>query len=485
MRVALVRYHDYCTNTRQLASMQKRAGVLPHLGLAYIHSALKKAGHTVMSVDAPPLHLDEEGLRRRLLEFMPDLVGVTTTTPGFPGALEACRVAKGVGAKVIIGGPHTEVFAKENLVHDCIDYVGVGEGATIMVELADRLGGVSRPKPAENVKSSSLPILDRHAPATHGTIQGLVTRDSDGGIAPMVNLETLGWPERESMPMYSYHSIIAAYPFTTMISSRGCPFQCSFCFKQSVDKKSIFRSPEDVVGEMIYLRERWGIREIMFYDDIFTMKRSRVFEICDLILRKNLRIRWEAPTRVDLVDQELLNTMARAGCVRLRFGIESGSEELLKMMKKESDIGVIRDAVAQAKRANISTFGYFIVGYLGETVEQYNQTVDLAMQLPLDYATFYTATPLPGTKLHAQAVERGLVPADYWLRYVQGSTSERLSFLVPNAEERARKAYRKFYFRRAKVGTLIKHMATPKRFWAVTSGLSSLLRSNTNKVRDM
>jgi len=482
MRVALVRYHDYCTNTRQLASMQKRAGVLPHLGLAYIHSALKRAGHVVTSIDAPPLKLYEEGLRKRLIEFKPAIVGVTTTTPGFPGALEACRIAKSVGAKVIIGGPHTEVFAKENLVHDCIDYVGVGEGATIMVELADQLQGVSHSKPAP--RSSSLPVLSHHA-ATQGTIQGLVTRDSDGGIAPMVNLETLGWPERESMPMYRYHSIIAAYPFTTMISSRGCPFQCSFCFKQSVDKKSIFRSPEDVVGEMIYLREHWGIREIMFYDDIFTMKRSRVFEICELILKKNLRIRWEAPTRVDLVDRELLLAMSRAGCVRLRFGIESGSEELLKMMKKESDIGVIRDAIVQAKKANISTFGYFIVGYLGESVEQFNETLDLATRLPLDYATFYTATPLPGTKLHAEAVERGLVPADYWLRYVQGTTSERLSFLVPDAEERARKAYRSFYFRREKIGTLLTHMATPKRFWAVTAGLGSLLRSNTNKVRDM
>lgn len=301
----------------------------------------------------------------------------------------------------------------------------------------------------------------------------------------MVNLESLGWPERESMPMYRYHSIIAAYPFTTMISSRGCPFQCSFCFKQDVDKKSIFRSPEDVVGEMIYLKERWRIREIMFYDDIFTMKRSRVFEICDLIRRKGLKIRWEAPTRVDLVDPEMLKAMAAAGCVRLRFGIESGDSDILELMKKESDLGVIEDAVRSTKQAGISTFGYFIVGYLGETREQYRRTVDLAKRMPLDYATFYSATPLPGTRLHTEAVKSGIIPSDYWLRYVQGATTDRVGFLVPDAEQRARGAYRSFYFRPARAGMIAARLASPRRFWTVASGLASLLRSDSNKVRDM
>lgn len=416
--------------------MQKRAGVLPHLGLAYIHTALRKAGHAVVTIDAPPLRLDRQGLERELLAHRPDLVGVTATTPGFHGALEACQIAKSLGARVIIGGPHTEVFAKENLVHECIDYVGVGEGATIMVDLANSLEGSSGDR--RTAPGNPLRVLPNSSGSSIVT-RGLVTRDADGGSAAMLNLEELGWPERDTMPMYRYHSIVAAYPFTTMISSRGCPFQCSFCFKQSVDKKSMFRSPEDVVGEMAYLKRRWNIREIMFYDDIFTMKRSRVFEICDLICKNGLKIRWEAPTRVDLVDPEMLGAMARAGCVRLRFGIESGAEDILKLMKKESNLAVIESAVRSAKEAGIDTFGYFIVGYIGETLEQFNKTVDLATRLPLDYATFYTATPLPGTTLHAEAVSQGLIPSDYWRRYVQGATTERLSFLVPDAEARAGK----------------------------------------------
>lgn len=222
LRIALVRHHDLCLNTRQITQIQKRAGVLPHLGLGYIHTALKSAGfHNVIQVDTPALGLDSEGLRKLLADFAPDLVGVSTTTPGLPGAVEACQAAKSTGAKVILGGPHTEVYAHENLFHEAIDYVGVGEGITIMPELAEALEQGDKPE----------------------GIRGLVTREHDGGAAPMVNLEEVGWPSREGLPMNSYYSIMAPRPFATMISSRGCPFKCSFCFKQAVDKKSMYRSP--------------------------------------------------------------------------------------------------------------------------------------------------------------------------------------------------------------------------------------------------
>lgn len=463
LRIALVRHHDLCLNTRQIGQIQRRAGVLPHLGLGYIHTALKQAGfHKVVQIDTPALGLDGEGLRRVLVDFKPDLVGISTTTPGLPGAIEASRAAKSTGAKVILGGPHTEVYAAENLHHESIDYVGVGEGITIMVELAEAL---------------------EHGENPDG-IRGLVSRTFDGGAAPMVNLEDVGWPERQGLPMERYFSIMAPRPFATMISSRGCPFKCSFCFKQAVDRKSMYRSPADVVGEMTELRDRYGIREIMFYDDVFTLHRGRVYEICELINSTGLRVRWEAPTRVDLVPDRLLEAMAGAGCVRLRFGIEHGDPEILARMRKESDIAKIEKAVTSAAGAGIKGFGYFIVGWLGETRQQLQQTVDLACRLPLDYASFYTATPLPGTPLHAECVAEGAIPADYWDRFVRGEFDRRLNYLVPDAEARARYAYRSFFLRWDMARPLLSHVAQTGQWRNTASGLMSLAKSDSNTDRD-
>jgi radical SAM superfamily enzyme YgiQ (UPF0313 family) len=461
-RIALVRNHDLCLNSRQIRLIQKRAGVLPHLGLSYIQTALEREGFHVTHVDAPAEGLDAAGLRLRLQALRPHLVGVTTTTPGLPGALEACRIAKEVGAKVILGGSHTEVYSRENLYHDSIDYVGVGEGITIMPALAAALAAGEEPGPTP----------------------GLVTREHDGGPASMLNLGDVGWPRREGMPMDRYFSIMAPRPFATMISSRGCPFKCAFCFKQAVDKKSMFRDAEDVVSEMEYLVRRWGVREIMFYDDVFTMHRKRVFEICELIRKKGLKVRWEAPTRVDLVREDLLKEMKGAGCVRLRFGIEHGDPEILERMNKESDVGKIHAAVNAAHRVGINSFGYFIVGWLEETREQFQRTVDLACKLPLDYASFYTATPLPGTPLHRDAVAKGVTAPDYWDNFIKGDFTRRIGYLVPDAERRSREAYRSFYFRREMIRPILGHMISTRQVSNVVSGLLSLAKSDSNTERD-
>jgi radical SAM superfamily enzyme YgiQ (UPF0313 family) len=277
---------------------------------------------------------------------------------------------------------------------------------------------------------------------------------------------------------------MAYHPFATMISSRGCPFQCSFCFKQFFDKKSMFRTPEDVVNEMQYLVEVLGVREIMFYDDIFTMKQSRVFEICDLIRSRNLKVRWEVPTRIDLVTEKMLSAMAEAGCVRIRFGIESGDPGILAIMKKHSDIQLIEKAVRETKNAGIETFGYFIVGYLHETLQQFENTINLATRIPLDYASFYTATPLPGTGLHEDAVKSGAIPADYWSRYVRGEAIERIPFLVPEGEERAREAYRRFYFRPSHFTKVLRSAFKRNALLPVLGGMSTLIRARTNFSRD-
>jgi radical SAM superfamily enzyme YgiQ (UPF0313 family) len=177
--------------------------------------------------------------------------------------------------------------------------------------------------------------------------------------------------------------------------------------------------------------------------------------------------------------------MARAGCVRLRYGIESGSERILSHMGKLTDLPRIRSTVRATRRAGIQTFGYFIVGYLDETEEEFEDTVQLAIESGLDYASFYAATPLPGTRLFREAAERGLVSPDYWRDYVAGRVTERVPYLVPDAELRARTAYRRFYLRPRRMGVVLKSMSGRGMFMKVSSGLLSLGRSQSNVERDM
>ncbi len=201
-------------------------------------------------------------------------------------------------------------------------------------------------------------------------------------------------------------------------------------------------------------------------------------------MNSGLKVHWEAPTRVDLVPEKLLTAMSEAGCERLRFGIEHGDPEILRRMNKESNVNKIEKAVNDADQAGIKGFGYFIVGWLQESREQFQRTVDLARRLPLDYASFYTATPLPGTPLHTECVEAGAIPADYWDRFVRGDFTSRLGYLVPDAEARAREAYRAFFLRKEMARPLLSHMAHTGQWRNTLSGLRSLSKSDSNTDRD-
>lgn len=458
MRIVLIRYHDIDNiNTRLPQSLNKRQGILPPLGISYVGAALEKAGHEVRIIDAQALVLSRQDVYQELKEFKPYLIGVTTKTPNLYGALEACRVAKSADAKVVIGGPHTELFPKECLSFDFIDYAILGEGENAMIQLANAL-------------ENGLSVYE---------IDGLCFRGDDGNIqvnkAAIVNdVDSVPWPARHLLPMSNYSSIIGLHPTTTMITSRGCPFHCAFCVKQEADKKTRFRDPVDVVDEMEMLVKDYKIREIMFYDDVFTMRRQHVYGICEEILKRSLRVRWEAPTRVDCTTKEMFELMAKAGCLRVRFGVESGDIDILRLMRKRSNLELAIKAVEAARSTGLRTFAYFIVGYLGETQEQFNNTVELAKRLPLDSVMFTAATPLPGTLLHKQAAEAGLVDSNYWREFALGKVDSRINYLVQDAPIRVRKAYRSFYFRPKYVMSKlleIDSVDTLKKYWDAFIGL--------------
>jgi anaerobic magnesium-protoporphyrin IX monomethyl ester cyclase len=430
VKIVLVRYHDAGdVNTRLPESLNRVRGVMPPLGLAYVAAVLEAAGYDVKIIDAIALNLIADDIRQIITREAPDIVGVTSMISNVRGALEAARLAKESGAITVMGGPLLSLYAKQTLSYDFIDYGIIGEGEYPMLEL---------------VKA-----LQHNTPLN--SITGLVYRDNKivkvNEPYIVMDLDALPLPARHLLPVEKYSSIINHHPIATMIASRGCPYKCGFCVKGPSDKKCRFRNPKNVVDEMESNIDRYKVKEIMFYDDSLTFNRKYITDICNEIIARNLKIRWESPTRIDCIDLDLLKLMHKAGCVRLRYGVESGDERILKIMNKGINLSRAKDVFKWTKKTGIETFAYFIIGYIYETPQTIRNTILLAQTLNPDFVMFTIATPYPTTSLAELAIKEGLMGPNYWEEFILNARNDRLPYLVDNAEEWIRKAYKNFYFR--------------------------------------
>lgn len=433
MRVQLIRYHDVGNvNTRLAQSLNKRQGVLPPLGIAYIAAALEKAGHAVDIIDAIALELEKEDVRKRIRDFAPDVVGVTAMTPTIRGALEAAQLAKDEGALTVIGGVHMSIFPRETMQYPQVDFGIIGEGEHSMVELCD--------------------ALERDG--AFSSIPGVCYKKPDGDIVtglPRIvdDVTSLPWPSYHLLPMERYSSIIGLSPVTTMMGSRGCPYKCGFCFKTPSDKKYRTRHVSNIVDEIEFVVDRYGVREVMFYDDIMPPKYAEA--LSREIIDRKVKIKWQTPQRVNLVDEKLLDLMAEAGCHILRYGVEQGDPDMMQYVEKKTHLPQVKAAFEWAKKSGIDTFAYFIIGYINETEKTMRATIDLAKELDPRYVMFTKAVPLPNTPLMYEAVKQGFVDKDYWARFTRGEELPPIPPLVPDADRWVKKAYREFYLRPQKI----------------------------------
>lgn len=430
MKILLIRYHDEGNiNTRLPASLNKVRGVMPPLGLMYVAAVLEEAGYEVSMLDAVALNLMASEVREIISKEKPDVVGITAMIADVRGALEAAKIAKQCNAITVMGGPLLSVYPKQTLSYDFIDYGIVGEGEYPMLELVRAI---------ENKRAAN-------------SIAGLAYKEGNDIKVnePYIveDLDKVPFPARHLLPMEKYSSIINLYPVSTMITSRGCPFKCGFCVKGPSDKKYRARSPQSVVDEMELIVNKYKVKEIMFYDDTLTLDRKFTVSLCNEILKRGLKIRWESPTRVDRVDLDLLKLMRKAGCVRLRYGIESGDPEILRLMNKGLDLKKARQVFKWTRDCHMESFAYFIIGYIHETPETIKNTISLAKELNPDFVMFTVATPYPTTPLFEMAQKEGLVDGDYWEQFILGKRNDRLKYLVPDAEYWTSRAYKEFYLR--------------------------------------
>ncbi|WP_400251508.1 B12-binding domain-containing radical SAM protein [Methanobrevibacter smithii] len=424
-------------NPPQTASKYKFMGVIaPPLGIAYMAGVLQENNIDVEILDASAEDMDFKDVEKELLKRKPDLVALTALTPTIGRALETAQVVKETlpDSIVVMGGYHPTFNFIETLEDENVDIVIRGEGEYIMLNLVQAL---------ENQSS----LHD---------VKGIVFEDKNSKEivvnpeAPLIqDLDELPFPALNLLPMKKYRLLDMDTHMTTMITTRGCPMQCSFCSSAAMHGKKIReRSVENIVDEIEYLKTNYDIDTIAFMDDTFTLKKRKVMAICDEILKRNIEIIWGCTSRVDTLDEKLLKKMKEAGCITIFIGVESADQQQLDNMCKNTTIAKIENAFKIAHKLKIRTIASVALGMPGDTKEIMNKTVKFVHKLKPNYAIYSLATPYPGTRFYKEAFEKNLIKIKDWSKYTLITPIlETIDCSLNDMRKIQAKAFMKFYLR--------------------------------------
>ena len=378
---------------------------LPCLGLLMLGAALRQAGHRVRVVDASALGLSYGETIEEIRKFGPDIVGLTAVTPSI---LKTARLASIIkdsypSIPVIIGGPHFTAVPHNTLTdYPEFDYGVIGEGEHTVIDLVEALSAGRKPSNVpgvafrENGKVSFSP--------SRPTIKDLDT-------LPFPAWDLLdGFPSQYRPALFKYKKL----PSTHIISSRGCPNKCIFCDTSVFSRQIRFHSSEYVLEMVRYLVKKFNIKEIIFEDDQFLIKKQRVAKICEGFLKAKWDISWCCSGRVNSVnDLHLLKLMKRSGCWQISYGIESANQKILDFAQKAIKIDQIEKAVRLTHRAGILSKGYFIFGLPFENEVTMENTIRFAKQIPLNDMSIFTLTPFPGSEIYDIAEQHGTIEKDF------------------------------------------------------------------------
>lgn len=414
------------------------------MGLAYLAAVLEEEGYQPSIIDANALELNFFELREELKKESPDVVCVTAITPMIYEAMTSVKIAKSVcpNSTTILGGPHVTFCPMETL-EDCpeLDVVCLGEGEETLTELIRK---VKKEQDLDDVKG----IIYRKKGHFYKTKPRPLIKD----------LDKLPFPARHLLPMDRYTVLGRKYPSINIVSSRGCPFRCTFCSSSYFYGKNYrARSAKNVVDEIEQVVHEYKVKSIEFSDDTFTLYHKRVEEICEEINRRKLDISWGSSSRANLVTRDLLIRMRKAGCHLIFYGIESGSSRILKLMNKGETLNQMARAVKVTKETGMETLGSFILGYPEETRDDLLRTIHFSKEIGIDFAQFSFATPYPGTELFDFAVKKGLLLTRDWSLYT--AVMPVINPKYYSLEELNRlfaKAYRSFY---ASPSLLVHHLS--------------------------
>ncbi|NQT81072.1 MAG: cobalamin B12-binding domain-containing protein [Candidatus Aminicenantes bacterium] len=419
--------------------IEEERGYSPPLGLLYIAGYLEKyTNHNITVIDSQVEKLDYRSLETRINSVKPDVVGLTTMTLTLIDVIKTIKIIKNINKniKIALGGSHAHLFPEETINLNNVDYLVLGEGEKTFKELLEKMDD----------KSALI------------NVQGLVFKNNNKivntGIRPLIrNLDEIPFPARRMVPYKKYNSLLTKGNIvTTMFTSRGCPFKCSFCDRSHLGKIFRARSAENVVDELEECTNL-GIYEFLFYDDTFAIDSKRVKEICDEITKRKLDIGWDIRTRVDTVDEEMIKNLKKAGCQGIHYGIEAGNEKILKILNKDISLDQAKYVFDLTKKYRIPILAYFMIGNPTETIDDIYTTFKAMRMLNPDYVHLTILTPFPGTKIYLDGLRNGIFKKDFWREFAENPNSD---FIPPHWDEIFSRddlidllieGYRKFYLR--------------------------------------
>ncbi|MAG08658.1 hypothetical protein CMO89_04240 [Candidatus Woesearchaeota archaeon] len=432
----------------------------PPLGLCYLASALEKHGHEVKIIDSEAIDSMEE-LDNIIKSWNPQLIGFTCTLPQINETIRLAQHIKNISNAVLaIGGPHITVLNRDPFIKSSIfDYGVIGEGEETFPELV-------------NAIEQNKEIRD---------IRGIIYKNKAGEIVKTeprsINnyLDKLPFPNRKLLDLDRYRMSVVGkglVRISTIMSTRGCPFKCLYCPETALFPSFRVRSKENVCDE-IEECTALGIKHFYFVDLTMTANKKVVAELCNEIIRRNIRITWECHTRVDCVDKDILSLMKKAGLVRVSYGVETGDEEILKKINKEVSFQQIKDAFRISKGLGLETRASAIIGHPGETKKTVMKTLRFMRRLKnCDQLYLYINVPYPGTPLYEMAKK-----GENGLKLISEDYSKYIRYSTPVIEVNNLK--RKDIINYQRLGFLIFYF-TPRRIWynLTRAGLKAGIRNS-------
>jgi anaerobic magnesium-protoporphyrin IX monomethyl ester cyclase len=426
------------------------------LGLGYLGAVAEKEGHQITIIDCQAEKLTYETFTARIAQTSSDIIGVTATTLLYKSAMKLITIAKQAHPQAVtmLGGSHG-TFWDENALNEypSLDIVVRREGERTFVEMLQKI----------------------QAQASLATVLGITYRNGDKTVRnpdrPFIeDLDSIPFPAHHLMPLESLkRDGKILFP---LISSRGCVFWCDFCSTVRMFGRGYrWRSPKNVVDEMQLIHDKYGVKQVTFYDDAFTVDRNRVVQICEELHARKLDMMWDCGTRVDMVDKELLQTMRSAGCFAVWLGVESGSEAILGAMNKRIKLDQTRKAYKTAHEVGLMTIANVVLGFPGETEKTAKETIRFVKELNPDDVGFYVATPYPGTPMYEEVNKNGWLRVTDFDKYDTAGPTFETPLLSMEALAKLRyKAYQDFYLRPGYVIKMMRKGGTYGRAAVKTSG---------------
>lgn len=376
---------------------------IPPLGIAYIAAFLRDNN---IKIDIIDLDLEREkfqSISDHIISLSPDLVGIGGLTLQMENVYRLAKIIKKISNNIIVvvGGPHPSSLPEQTLKEGAgdVDIVVMGEGEYTLLDIVKN-------KPWEDIEGIVY--------TENNTIHRNKKRE------PISDLDSLPWPARDMLKIERYRGWgpLKKVPSTHLIASRGCPFDCIFCSEKAVfGRNHRRRAPEKIIAEIEYLMNEYGMKEISFYDDLFTIKKDWVISICQETKQRGIKIDWKVLSRVDTVDYEILKYMKEAGCWIIFYGFESGSQKILDDIRKKQTVEQNIKAAELTKKAGIEMYGFFMIGNIGETEETVYQTIKIARKIKPKHYQFTIVRPDPGSDLYNSYVQEINKKGISWSEY--------------------------------------------------------------------